>query len=92
VAAGEEHVALRIEDLDVAGAQWGAVHVCTQLAVAGADKHRCAVGEAEAVGVGIGDEDAVAGCTGEWIDLGVHHRVELLAAAGAEPQAIARRR
>ena len=34
VTAGEEDVALRIEHLDVAGAEWGAVHLCAQLAVA----------------------------------------------------------
>ena len=88
VAAGQEHVAFGVEHLDVAGAEWGAVHECAQLAVARPHHHRCALGEAEAVGVDIRDEDAVAGRTRQGIDLGVHHRVELLPAAGAEPQPV----
>jgi hypothetical protein len=46
------------------------------------------VGEAEAVGVDIGDEDAVARRTRQRVDLTVDHRVELLLVSGTQPQAV----
>ena len=97
-AAAEQHVALGEEHLHVAGPEVGAA--CTrraQLAVVRAhERRRRRRATPSALGVGGGDEQRVAGRTGERVAVACTHRVELLAPPRAEhgtgPRASTRRR